>query len=224
MTEYTCDSFRFFNLFPVYFGGKGTGRVCGLSGVVPLSGFQNRTQGHMGFSLFGSLTPYLSPTGKGRSVLESGLSRFAEIAHNCPTRLQRGGSGASLVSFPYPASKTAHRTTQGRVWFSPSFSPTFSRWQHGQLPLQVVIHRLVNGQNRVEQRPVSRGPVQCPHCGRQGFDEALILQLGYVLPHRVGTHARSFPNFPKARVANVCLSVLAKNQVGVHGDLPSAQP
>ena len=26
MTEYTCDSFRFFNLFPVYFGGKGTAR------------------------------------------------------------------------------------------------------------------------------------------------------------------------------------------------------
>ena len=26
MTEYTCDSFRFFNLFPVYFGGKGTDR------------------------------------------------------------------------------------------------------------------------------------------------------------------------------------------------------
>ena len=24
MTEYTCDSFRFFILFPVYFGGKGT--------------------------------------------------------------------------------------------------------------------------------------------------------------------------------------------------------
>ena len=28
MTEYTCDSFRFFNLFPVYFGGKGTVRQC----------------------------------------------------------------------------------------------------------------------------------------------------------------------------------------------------
>ena len=27
MTEYTCDSFRFFNLFPVYFGGKGTALV-----------------------------------------------------------------------------------------------------------------------------------------------------------------------------------------------------
>ena len=24
-------------------------------------------------------------------------------------------------SFPYPASKTAHRATQGRVWFSPPF-------------------------------------------------------------------------------------------------------
>lgn len=32
MTEYTCDSFRFFNLFPVYFGGKGT-----ESGVFQLS-------------------------------------------------------------------------------------------------------------------------------------------------------------------------------------------
>ena len=30
MTEYTCDSFRFFNLFPVYFGGKGTGELLGL--------------------------------------------------------------------------------------------------------------------------------------------------------------------------------------------------
>lgn len=27
MTEYTCDSFRFFNLFPVYFGGKGTDKA-----------------------------------------------------------------------------------------------------------------------------------------------------------------------------------------------------
>ena len=27
MTEYACDSFRFFNLFPVYFGGKGTHRA-----------------------------------------------------------------------------------------------------------------------------------------------------------------------------------------------------
>lgn len=65
------------------------------------------------------------------------------------------------------------------------------------------MYRLVDGQNRVKQRSVSRGPVQCPHCGRQGFDEALILQLGYVLSHRVGTHACAFSNFSEARVAHV---------------------
>ena len=73
----------------------------------------------------------------------------------------------------------------------------------------------MNGQDCVKQRPVSRGAVQRPHSGRQGFDEALILQLGYVLPYCVGAHACAFPNFPKARVAQVRFPVLAKNQVGV---------
>lgn len=38
MTEYTCDSFRFFNLFPVYFGGKGTVfAVVGIFGTVTIT-------------------------------------------------------------------------------------------------------------------------------------------------------------------------------------------
>ena len=49
------------------------------------------------------------------------------------------------------------------------------------------------------------------------------MSLSNVLSHCVGTHVCAFPNFPKARVANVCLSVLTKNQVCVHGDLPGAQ-
>ena len=59
-------------------------------------------------------------------------SRFAavpEFVHNCPTQLQQGGEPVSLVSFPYPAHKTAHRPSQGRVWFSPSFSGTLWIWQ-----------------------------------------------------------------------------------------------
>ena len=92
-----------------------------------------------------------------------------------------------------------------------------------KLSFQVVIYRFVNRQDRIKQRPVSRSAVQCPHRCRQGFDEALVLQLGYVLPHRVGAHASVFSNFPKARVANVCLPVLAKNQVCVHGDLTRTQ-
>ena len=81
----------------------------------------------------------------------------------------------------------------------------------------------MNWQNRVKQRSVSCGSVQSSHGGRQRFDEVLVLQLGYVLPHRVRAHACAFPNFPKARIAQVRFPVLAKQQVSVHGDLSGAQ-
>ena len=136
---------------------------------------------------------------------------------------QQGQTCSLQVQVPYPASKTAHRATRGRVWGSPSFSCSLSRWQSCQLPLQVVVDGFVYWQNRVEQRPVSCGPVQCPYGGGQGFDEMLILQLGYVLPHCVGAHACAFPDFPKARVTQVRLPILAKQQVSVHSDFSCAQ-
>lgn len=40
--------------------------------------------------------------------------------HRGLTLAQQGGFAASLVSLPYLASKTAHRATQGRVWFLPA--------------------------------------------------------------------------------------------------------
>ena len=66
--------------------------------------------------------------GKNGYFVSEGFSRqlpLATAAHNRLTRLQRGGEPASLVSFPYPASKTAHRATQGRVWFRRLFLPAF---------------------------------------------------------------------------------------------------
>ena len=44
----------------------------------------------------------------------------ATAGHKRLTRLQQGLSGASLVSFPYPVPKTAHRAARGRVWFWPA--------------------------------------------------------------------------------------------------------
>ena len=81
----------------------------------------------------------------------------------------------------------------------------------------------MDGQDRIKQCPVSRSSVQSPHGGRQGFDEALVLQLRYVLSHRVGTHAGALSDFPKARVAQVGFPVLAKQQVRVNSDLAGAQ-
>src|SRR5699024_8870902 len=52
--------------------------------------------------------------------LHLGFAAAPGFAHNWLTRLQQGVFGASLVSFPYPALKTAHRVAQVRVWiFSP---------------------------------------------------------------------------------------------------------
>ena len=127
-----------------------TGRLCCFAGVAPLSGPQNRTQGRTGASLV-FLPKTNSPLplkGEGRSVaflwfvgvftqrnpvlfrrkdgyfVSEGFSRQLPVAtagHNWLTRLQQGRSGALLVSLPYLASKTAHRATQGRVWFSPAY-------------------------------------------------------------------------------------------------------
>ena len=62
--------------------------------------------------------------GKDGYYVSEGFSRqlpAATAAHKRLTRLQQGRSGAFLASFPYPASKTAHRASQARVWFSPPF-------------------------------------------------------------------------------------------------------
>ena len=69
--------------------------------------------------------PVLSPAWMGW-LSPIPFRRCPGFAHNWLTRAQQGGFAASLVSFPYPAHKIAHRLSQGRVWFLPSFSPTFS--------------------------------------------------------------------------------------------------
>ena len=58
--------------------------------------------------------------GKDGYFVSEGFSRqlpLATAAHNWLTRLQQGGKPTFLVSVPYPTLKTAHRASQGRVWF-----------------------------------------------------------------------------------------------------------
>ena len=59
--------------------------------------------------------------GEGPGIVCLGFVGFAPLGHSCLTRLQQGRFGGWLVFAPYSASKTAHRATQGRVWFSPFF-------------------------------------------------------------------------------------------------------
>lgn len=59
--------------------------------------------------------------GEGRGITFLGLVGSALFVQNWVTLAQQGRLCSLLVQVPYPASKTAHRATQGRVWFSPSF-------------------------------------------------------------------------------------------------------
>lgn len=76
-------------------------------------------QGRVWFFLPRTSLP-LPLKGEGRGITFLGLVGFALLVQNWGTLAQQGRSGASLVSFPYPAPKIAHRAARGRVWFWPA--------------------------------------------------------------------------------------------------------
>ena len=73
---------------------------------------------------------YPSPLkGEGLGIVFPGLVGFALLVHNGATLAQQGLFGASVVSFPYPALKIAHRAAQGRVRHSFPFPGALRVWQ-----------------------------------------------------------------------------------------------
>ena len=95
----------------------------------------------------------------------------SQLAHTGPTGLVWGFAGV----VPLPGSQNRTQALTGPSWVSPPFPGTLLLRKSRKLALQVVIHRIVNGKDRIKQRPVSRGSVPCPHRCRQGFDEILVL-------------------------------------------------
>ena len=86
--------------------------------MLPCAAFAGPPEPAFSFSAF--LLPAHSLLRGGADFLSSHLAAAPGFVHNWLTRLQQGVFGASLVSFPYPALKTAHRVAQVRVWiFSP---------------------------------------------------------------------------------------------------------
>ena len=102
-----------------------TGLVWGFAGVVSLSCPQtcqkSPHRSKFGFSPQNELTP--PPKGGGACIAFLGFVEFALLVYNRPTRLKRGGFGASLVSFPYPVPKNC---TQGHT--GPSLVLTVFSW------------------------------------------------------------------------------------------------
>ena len=127
--------------------------------------------------------------GEGPGIVCLGFVGFAPLGHSCLTRLQQGRFGGWLVFAPYSASKTAHRATQGRVWFSPLFPGALWVWQSYQIPLQLVFHCFLGGSDRVTQIPVPHQACLCFYLRRFRINESLLFKLPNVLGNRVSAHS-----------------------------------
>lgn len=153
--------------------------------------------------------------GEGPGIVCLGFVGFALLIYNRLTRLQQGRFGGWLVFAPYSASKTAHRATQALVWFSPFFPPAFLLRQSRQILLQLVIHRLLDGADRVKKIPISHQACLCFYLRGLRVDQSLLFQLPYVFCNRVSAHASVLAYAPDAGPAMVRFSVLTENQIGV---------
>ena len=96
---------------------------------VPLPSSQNRTQALTVAYLFSPCSLLTFPL-RGKAVLFSklGCPGFLDSSTTASHGSNGAGFEASLASFPYPASKTAHRASQARVWFSPPFPGALWVW------------------------------------------------------------------------------------------------
>ena len=222
-----------------------TGPVWGCVGVVPLPDSQNRTRMLTGASFVFVPQKEVTPPPKGGgagyrfSWVRSFLTRrspvlyrrkrrilriqgllsavaLATAGHNRVTLAQQGLFGASLVSFPYPASKTAQRATQGRVWLSLSFPGALLLRQTSKLSFQVVVDSFLDGPDGELQGAI-------PHLTRlstylSGFhiDELFLLQLPNVLGNCVGAHPGVLAYATNAGPALVSFPVLAEHQVSIN--------
>ena len=160
--------------------------------------------------------------GEGPGIVCLGFVGFAPLGHSCLTRLQQGRFGGWLVFAPYSASKTAHRATQALVWFSPFFPPAFLLRQSRQILLQLVIHHLLDGADRVKKIPISHQVCLCFYLRRFRINESLLFKLPNVLGNRVSAHSCVLANPPDTGPALVGFPVLAEHQVSINRQFAGA--
>ena len=195
-----------------------TGPARNFGGVASLSGSQNRTQGRTGPSLVFLLQNKFTPPPKGGGA----GYRFSWVCWVCLacSQLAHAGPTGPVTRFagvvPLLGSQIRTQGHTGPSSFSASFLETPWSWQHYQVPLQVVIHCLLDGANSKSQCPVPHLARFSAHLGWFHINEPFVLQLPNILCNRVGTHSSGLANAPDAGPTLMRFPVLAENQVGIN--------
>ena len=115
--------------------------------------------------------------------------------------------------------------TQGHTGSSlglPFFLGAFLLRQGCQISLHLVIHRLLDRTDRIEQIAVAHQT--CLSFYLRGFrvDQSLLFQLPYVFCNRVSAHAGVLANPPDTGPALMRFPVLAENQVSINRQFAGA--
>ena len=173
--------------------------------------------GHTGASLdFLPRTSLPLPLkGEGLGIIFLGFVGLALLVHNWVTLAQQGRSGRLLVSVPLSGLQYRTQGHTGPSLDLSPFSPSLSRRQSCQLPLQVVVDSFLDGPDGELQGAVSHLAGFGAHLCWLHLDELLVLQLSYVFRHGVGAHPSVLADLPNAGPALVGFPVLTENQVGV---------
>lgn len=117
-----------------------------------------------------------------------------------------------------PSLLGSQNRTQGHTGPSlglPFFLGAFLLRQGCQISLQLVIHRLLDRTDRIEQIPVAHHACLCFYFCRLCINEPLLFQLPYVFCNRVSAHTGMLADLSNTRPALVVFSVLTKYQVSV---------
>ena len=125
--------------------------------------------------------------------------------------------------FPISAQKSHTGPHRVEFWFQRLFFGMLWVWQGGQVPLQLVIYRLLDGADGKSQGTITHLTRLSTYLSGFHIDELFLLQLANVFGHRVGTHAGVLADFPNAGPALVGFPVLAEHQVGVDRQLAWGQ-
>ena len=92
-----------------------------------------------------------------------------------------------------------------------------------ELPLVVLLQRLLNGADGVDETSVAHAAILRDDGAGFGTDEALFLQTSHILPHGVFAQLHRPTDSAVAWVALVGPAILAAQKVIVDGDLMRAE-
>ena len=160
--------------------------------------------------------------GRGWFLLNLGFFGFAGLVHNWVTLAQQGRFCPLLVSVSLPGFQNR---TQGHTepsFVSPLLLPALLFWQGCQISFQLVIHRLLDGANCIEQVAVTHQA--CLSFYLRGFcvDQSPPFQLPYVFCNRVSAHAWGLANPSDTGPALMGFPVLAEHQISIDRQLAGA--